>query len=198
MAALTGALLALSAAGTASGFFGQRRAGKAAQQQGDYQGAILDQNAGVADQQAADAIVRGAEAEGRSRAGTSQLTGSQRAAMAAQGIDLNSGSAADVQSNDQALGDLDALAIRRNARREAWGFKTQAANDRAQANLARMGGAGAAASANNASVGTLMSGALDLYKTYDAFKIAKSPSKPSTSSGPSASNGGYHNGTASR
>lgn len=174
MAALTAALIGLTAASTASSFVGQRKAAKGARAQGNYEGAILDQNAGVADQQAADAIARGAETEARSRAATRSLTGSQRASIAAQGIDASSGSAADVIVNDQTLGELDAMTIRHNAQREAWGFKVEATNDRAQANLARMGGRNRSATLRNASVGTLLSGAGDLYDVYHRFgKTAK-------------------------
>lgn len=201
MAALTGALLALTAAKTISDFTGQRKAAAGAQSQGNYEGSLFDLNAGVADQQAADAIARGGEAVGRSQAATRQLTGSQRAAQAASGVDIGAGSPSDVIANDQTLGEFDAISIKQNAQREAWGYQVQAANDRAQGNLARMGGRNQAISLRNQSFGTLLNGAADMYNIYDSFGKTSKPSKPSAGAaprGPSASNGGYRSGTAGR
>jgi hypothetical protein len=199
MAALTTALLGLTAAKIGSDFIGQRKAAKGAQAQGNYEGDILDQNAAAADLQAADAIARGAESVARSRVAGRSLTGSQRASMASQGIDAGSGSAADVITNDQTLGEFDALTITQNAQREAWGFQVEATNDRGQANLARMGGRNQAASLRAGSVGTLLSGAADLYNIYDRFgKTSSSGSTPRASTRPSASNGGYVGRNASR
>lgn len=190
-------MIGLTAASTVSGYVGNRRAAKGAQAQGNYEGSILDQNAAAADAQAADAIARGAESVARSRAAGRSLTGSQRASMAAQGIDAGSGSAADVISNDQTLGEFDALTISQNAQREAWGFKVEAANDRGQANLARMGGRNQAASYRNQAVGTLLSGSAQLYDLYHSFGKTTKPTVVDTSRA-GASNGSYVGRNASR
>lgn len=198
MAALTAALLGLTAANAVSGAVGQRKAAKAAQQQGNYEGSIFDMNAGVADKQAADALARGDQAVSESRAQSRGLTGSQRASQAAEGIDITSGSAADVQNNDAALGELDRLTLAQNAQREAFGYKVEAANARAQGNLARMGGRNQASSLRNAATGTLLNGAMELYNIYDAYGKTSggTPRKKASTGSSSASTGGYHNGTA--
>jgi hypothetical protein len=175
MAALTGALLGLTALNTIQKFAGDRRNATAAQQQGDYQAGIFGQDASLADQQAADAIARGHEAELKSRGSTRLLTGTQRTDLAAQGIDIGSGSAADIVGQDRALGELDALQIRNNARREAWGYNTQAAQYRSQADMARLAGRNTAAAYRNQSVNTLLSGAGDLFSTYQSFGMNKAP-----------------------
>lgn len=199
MAALTTAFLALTAANAASNFIGQRKAAAGAQAQGNYQGAIFDANANVADQQAADALARGDQAVGQSRAQSRVLTGSQRASQAAEGVDINSGSAAGVQANDAALGELDRMTLAQNAQRESWGYKVEAANDRAQGNLARMGGRNTAAGLRNAATGTLLNGAMDLYNVYSSFGQNAKPGTPRKAAGPGTSaNGGYWNGTASK
>jgi hypothetical protein len=167
MAGLTTlALLALSAADTAGKYVDQRRGAGAAVRQGDYEGDILDQNAGLAQQQAADSLARGREAEGRQRAQGRQLAGAQRAAFAASGVEIDSGSAADVMANDHALDELDAMTIRNNAAREAWGYQVQSNDYRRQADLARMSGRETASSLRSQSVSTLLTGAGSLASIY--------------------------------
>lgn len=178
MAALTGALLGLTALKTIQGYASDRRNATTAEQQGNYQAGIYSQDATLADQQAADAIARGHESELRSRAGTRSLVGSQRASMAAQGLSLDTGSPQDVVSNDESLGELDALTIRNNARREAYGFQSQAAQYRSQADIARTAGHNQAAAYKNQSVNTLLSGAGDLFNVYQAYHINKAPKLP--------------------
>lgn len=169
MAALTAALAALTIGSTVSRFASDRRDAKTAQQQGDYEAQLYGMNAGLAEEQSRDAIARGHEAELKSRSGSRQLIGSQRAALAAQGIALDSGSAVDVVENDAALGELDALTIRNNAKREAWGFQTQATQYRQQGELARTSGRNTAKALRNRSVSTLLSGAGDLFSVYQSY-----------------------------
>lgn len=159
----TAALLALTAANTGTQVLAQRRAATGAEAQGNYEGAVADQNAGLADAQATDALARGAQAESRHRGGVRQLVGSQRAALAASGVDIGTGSAADVQADAASLGEFDALTIRNNARREAYGFQVDAANARARGAMARTAGRTTAASLRNQGWGTLLTGALETY-----------------------------------
>jgi hypothetical protein len=173
MAALTAALVALSAANSASQFFGQRHAATAAEQQGNAQGALFDQNAMLAKAQAADAIARGnQDANGVLRQGR-LVGGAQLAAYGAQGLDTSVGSPAAVMANDRALSALDAITIRNNAAREAWGFETEAAGYTAQGAWARASGANEAAAYRRQATGTLLNGAGDLMNIYsNAPKMA--------------------------
>lgn len=104
--------------------------------------AIAEWNASVAIMQSADALERGRTAEGRQRVQTRQLQGAQRAALAAQGIEINDAtdSAGQIQLDTQRQGELDALTIRNNAFREAWGFQVEAQNQTQQGELARKRG----------------------------------------------------------
>lgn len=140
----------------------QQRQAKAAKAEGEYEAAIHEQNADIAEAQARDAIERGKTKEGRFRRDVSQLKGSQRARLAAQGIDISSGSAGYLQADTAVIGEVDALTIRNNAAREAWGFKVQAADARNKAALTRMGGGNRARALRDASYSTLISGATDL------------------------------------
>lgn len=160
MAAFTAALLAANAA---AGYFGTRRQADAAVQQGNYEGDLLDRNAGVADAQAADALARGRESEQQYRGGVRRTIGAQRAATAASGVDIEGGSAEDVRADTATIGELDALTIRNNAAREAYGFQVQASNDRSRAGLARRGGQNAASAARAQGVSTLLTAGAQLY-----------------------------------
>jgi hypothetical protein len=127
MAALTAALMGLSAL---SSYASQKK-------QGEYTAGQLDVNAGLADQNAADAIARGKEAAAREALQTRGLLGSQRVAGAAQGIETDTGSMANIQSDTASMGELDRLTILHNAQREAFGFKADAAIARAQGEQVR-------------------------------------------------------------
>lgn len=117
-----------------------------------YQSKVAKANAKLANYQAADALARGSVAEFRHRQQVGKLVGAQRAGYGAQGIDVNDGSALDVQADTAYMGELDALTIRNNAAREAWGYQVQANDSMLQASLARSQGITGAA-------GTLLGGA---------------------------------------
>jgi len=124
-----------------------RAAGRAYEESGRLQRASAESaarlsefNAAVAELQAADAIARGAQEEARFRDGIDGLIGSQRAAIAANNIDVGFGSALDVQADAAYQGELDALTIRNNAAREAWGYAVQAQDSRLRAQIARREG----------------------------------------------------------
>ncbi len=109
----------------------------------------LEWNASIADLQAQDAIDRGNEAVGQSRIAFRTLLGQQRAAYSDQGIQLDTGSAAEVQTETAVIGEHEAQIVANNAAREAWGYRTQAAGARIQANAIRAG-------MNGRTIGTLL------------------------------------------
>jgi hypothetical protein len=100
----------------------------------------LRQNAYFNKLQAEDAIRRGdTEAQALEKQ-TQQLIGSQRAGYAAQGIDVEGGSALAMQTDTAALSAEDQLKIRNNAWREAWGYRVQAEDLVSQAEFTRLAG----------------------------------------------------------
>lgn len=109
-------------------------------QAGNEQDKILHRNADIADAQAQDALTRGKINEKKMRRQTEQTIGSQRVNLAAQGVEINSGSALDTQADAAYLGELDAKTIQTNAKKEAWGYKTQADNLRYQGRVAKKEG----------------------------------------------------------
>ena len=93
----------------------------------------LRQQAQVDEWQAEQALNAGADQEQSSRLQTAQVFGKQRANMAANGVDLGEGSATDVLASTKLIGEHDALTIKDNASRTAWGYRTNAAVATAQA-----------------------------------------------------------------
>lgn len=112
----------------------------AASSAGRYNKKIADQNAYVAELQAADALDRGREDENLMRERIRSAIGSSRVAYASQGVDVAIGSAVDLQAAIASAGEKDALTIRNNAAREAWGYRVQAVNQRSQGKLAQFQG----------------------------------------------------------
>jgi hypothetical protein len=167
MGALTGALLGLTALQTASQFQSEK-------QQGRYQKSIADANARLLNLRSEDAIRRGYEDASLVRRRAERMAGSQRAAMAAQGIDIGSGSAADVLTETDRMGAMDELTAKNNAWREAWGYRVESANETARGRFAKL-------AAKNAMRNTLLTGGLQAATTLFS---ASSPGKSfGTSSG---------------
>ena len=123
-------------AATAMQMYGQHQAGQTAQKQAGYQSKVAKNNAQVAEWQAQDALDRGEQAEVEQRRKTRQLMGNQRVVMAANGFDVNTGMNVDLLGDTALMGETDALAIRQNAQREAYGHEVGAANALAQADMA--------------------------------------------------------------
>ena len=123
------AALGVVAVGTAFSAYSQMKAGQGQQQ-------MFERNAAFAEFQAVDALARGKETEKRSRQNTNQVIGAQRTSFAAQGVDVNKGSPLDVQADAAYLGELDALTIRNNAAKEAYGYRTQGTDYRARGEVA--------------------------------------------------------------
>lgn len=105
-----------------------------------YQADVAEKNAETDEFRAQQAATIGSVQEERNRAKVRQLAGTQRANLAASGIDLGSGTALDMVSETYTMGEADALTVRFNAMNEAWGYRTQAVNSRNDARMARFGG----------------------------------------------------------
>jgi hypothetical protein len=127
-------------------------------QSGQYAKKVMGYNASVADLQAQDALERGAVLEQRRRVGTRQLIGAERTSLAAQNVVVGQGSAASVEGSAAYIGELDALTIRNNAMREAWGYQVQAYDYRRRGKFAAAEGTMGAISTILGGAGSLLSG----------------------------------------
>ena len=143
------AAVSLMVAGTGISAVGQYRAGQA-------EGAAAQRNAFLADQQADDAIRRGFLDSARHLSQVRRMTNEQRAGYAGSGVDAFSGSAADVRRDTSILGEVDALTIKTNAAKEAFGLRHQAESYRGAGNRARKAGTFGA-------ISTLLTGGAQAY-----------------------------------
>lgn len=156
------AALSMQAASMFAGLSANRQEANRVKSEGKYVEGVSSLNAQLAEGQAADATARGAEAESRQRLATKGLIGSQRAALAASGVDANSGSAALLQEDSARQGALDALTIRNNAARQAWGYSVDAANARAQGQQAVVATDNTVNALNQKAYTTLLTGSAGL------------------------------------
>lgn len=104
-----------------------------ARQEGAFNAGMLNRNAALKEQAAQESIFAGDTSADWQRVRTGQAIGTQRSVQAANGIDVNSGSAAQLQDDTAMIGELDALTIQNNAAREAYGHRIQADQDRMNA-----------------------------------------------------------------
>ena len=137
------ALMAVSTAATVVGTglsaYGKSKEANANRQAAEFNAAAYEENAKFAEYQADDAIRRGQIDVHRARLSTRQLIGQQRAAIGANNIRLDDGSALDIQMDAAMLGEMDAAVIRENANREAQGYRQQGVNYQGQAQVTRTG-----------------------------------------------------------
>ncbi len=148
---------------------------QALEMQANYQKTQSEMNAKLADMQAEDAIKRGNKAAGQVKQQAKRMQGAQRAALAAQGIDIDSGSAAEIQENTEVLSAMDAMQVKNNAWKEAWGFKVQALNTRAEGSWAQA--AGQAAARNTLLTGGMQALSYTAQGSYDVYKSSKGDRK---------------------
>lgn len=136
------AMVAVTVVSGAMQYSGQRK-------QARFQEKMGKQNMLIKKRMAEDAIERGNREEARHRLRVRQMASEQTAKMSALGLDVSSGSAANVLSDTATMGELDALTIRENARREAWGHTVGGQQAMMQGELDAMG-------SRNRATGTLL------------------------------------------
>lgn len=127
--------LGLQVAGTVGSALSAYSKAKAENAFTSYQAAVQRNNAELAERQARSALVAGARDEVNSRLRQAALTGKQRASYAARGIDLTEGSALNALTDTELMGTSDALTIRDNTNRTAWGYRANAAMSEADADI---------------------------------------------------------------
>lgn len=92
------------------------------------QAAIAESNARIAELGAQSALNQGQREVGRLTLKAGQLKSSQRAALAANGVDLGVGSAAELQASTDIMKEIDKNTLEANAVMSAWGYRSQAVN----------------------------------------------------------------------
>lgn len=122
--------------------------------QSEFQQKMFERNERMAKIQAEDAVRRGERDASKLRKGVRGVIGRQRAALAAQGIAIDSGDALTIQEETASFGALDAITLKTNAWREAWGY-------RMNAEIASMQGQMTQAASKNQMFSTALTGGLN-------------------------------------
>jgi hypothetical protein len=94
-------------------------------QQGQVQKQIAQNNAVMSEYAAQDAQRRGEEDAMAIQRRASQLSGTQRAVMAGRGLDLETGTAADILDQTDFFAQQDVNTARYNAARDAWSYRAR-------------------------------------------------------------------------
>ena len=118
--------LGLSAAGTAASAVGAYRQSQMAK-------ATAEANAAYSKEQANDAVRRGEQDAMEMQRRVASAKSSQRVALAAKGLDLSYGTAADLQDQTDFFGQQDVATARNNARREANSYLNRSSGYQAEA-----------------------------------------------------------------
>lgn len=135
MAATTS--MAIMAAGAASNTAGSFFSARNKKSSLGFEAEIAETNARISEMGAQSELARGQREEQGSRLRTAQLKSSQRVALAANGVDLGQGSAVDLLTSTDYMGEMDANTIASNAVKSAWGYRTQAMDYKNQAKMKR-------------------------------------------------------------
>jgi len=120
-----------SAVGTGAGALAQG-------QSANYQAQVASNNAIIANQNATHAEQAGEEQAQEQSIKGAAAGGRIKAAQGANGVDVNSGSAVDVQASEREENKLDTENVFNNAQLQAYGYRTQSTSYEAQAGLDTM------------------------------------------------------------
>lgn len=129
------ASLAIGALGAATSAIGSIQAGQAASANASYQSQVAANNAIIAKQNANYATAAGEEKASQESMANAGRIGAIRASEAANNVDVNTGSAANVQKSQRETGSLDSLTTMNNALLQAYGYKSQATGFQAESGL---------------------------------------------------------------
>lgn len=149
------ALVATAVAGTTAAV-GQYQQGQVAKQMANY-------NATMAEYAAQDAQRRGEQEAQSIQRKAAGLKGTQRAMMASRGLDLGTGTPAEILDQTDFFAETDVATARGNAAREAWTM-------RAKGDQERFGGRMAARNANMQAFSTLLGTAGSVAGKWNTYK----------------------------
>ena len=168
-------------------------------EQGKYEEGVSKYNARASENDATRVRNKGVEEENKLRRQTAELIGSQRASAAAFGVDVDKGSAFQLQQDSALLGEVDALRVRSNFEQQAKGLDDTAKSELARGKNARKQGrnslltgaltvASFGASGYNAQMGA----------NAEAAAKASASSETVTSTGTSVNPSWYNSNSAAR
>jgi hypothetical protein len=163
-------MLAMGVAGAGISAIGAYDQGQAASANAQYQAQVARNNAAIAGQNETWTSASGAAEEAAQGMKTRARVGSIKAAQGANNIDPNTGSATSTSTAAREVGDLDAMTIRSNTARKAYGYAVEAESDTAQSQLLEQEGSQAKTAGDLSAAGTLLSGVSSVGSKWAGFQ----------------------------
>jgi hypothetical protein len=148
--------VALTVAAGVTTAYGQIYQGQAANAAAKHEALVADRNAKLTEAAKVDAAKRGEREQLNHWRRVSQLMGDQRAQVAANNLDVNFGTPAEVVENTMLIGVEDSLLLATNTKKEVEGLDIEQANYRETSVAARARGKAALAAGKIGAVGTLL------------------------------------------
>lgn len=159
MASLATTAVVAGIAGAATSAYGAVQAGQAQAAESKYQSQVAANNATIAQQNANFAIASGQTKAQQESLKASEQLAAVKSAIAANNVDVNTGSASDVQTSERDIGRLDTLTTMNNAMLEAYGYQSQGTGYTAASGLEKFQAEQAPIGADISAAGGLLSNA---------------------------------------
>lgn len=169
------ALPVMGLIGSAVSAYGAYQGAQANAAAANYQAQVARNNALIARQNAAWTAASGAAKEAAQGMKNAAAVGNLKAKQGASGVDINTGSSANVRAAAAELGQLDLATTRSNTSREAYGYEVAATGDVAQANLLQSEASNYANMAPISSLGTFLTGASSVGSKYASWFNSPGP-----------------------
>jgi hypothetical protein len=163
-------LAGVGLAGTALSAYGSYEQGQAQSASAQYQAQVAANNAKIARQNAVLEIQSGETQATNVGLKTRAVVGQEKATQGASGVNVNKGSAVDVRAGTEETGMLDALTVRSNAARRAYGYQVSATSDTAQSQLLQRQSEQAETAGDIGAFASLISGASTVGGQYMKMK----------------------------
>lgn len=175
--------IAATVAGGVMQAAGQAQQASAASKAAAYNAQVSQRNSEVAIQNARLASEAGTAEVASQELKNRALSGEMAANQGASGVDVGSGSFKAVNESERQLGQLDAMTIRSNATKEAYGYETQAQNFQAQSSLDTAESKNASTAGKYAVAGTLLGTLGSATSQWQQFQLQGAINSPVNTSG---------------
>lgn len=162
--------MGLSVAGGIFNAFGQSEAGSSGAKMYGYQASVARMNADIAKQNARWSSMAGEVEAQRSGMQTKSKIADIKEAQSGSGFDVNTGTLAETRESQREVGFADQATIRSNAARRAFGYETEAEQNKAQAGVYDMAAKQSKTAGKMKAIGSLIGTAASVsskWKTYD-------------------------------
>lgn len=160
---------AVSVGSTVISAVGSMNQGKAEANSANYNAAVARNNQILANQNATLALQQGQaqqeQAQQKNRAEVGGIISNQ----AASGVDVNSGSAVDVRSSAAELGELNAINLRAQATRTAYGYQTHASSFQGEEGLDKAEASNDITAGNTNAASSILGGIGSSGSSYSKF-----------------------------